>query len=87
MATPLEAFRVAVPPSVPPLAVTSMVADDVVTTLLPTSRTFTTGGVANVAPAPAPTGCVVMDNCVAAPTVGVTVCVATVNALPPTLAE
>ena len=77
----------AVPPSVPPLAVTSMVTDDVVATLLPASSTFTTGGVANAAPAPAPTGCEVMDNCVAAPTVGVTVCVATVNALPPTLAE
>ena len=87
MATPLEALILVVPPRVPALGDTVIVADDVVTTLLPASSNFTTGCVASEAPAVAPTGCVVIDNWVAAPTVGVTVCVAAVSALPLTVAE
>ena len=56
VATPLDVETVVVPPSVPPLAETSMDAEAVVTTLLPESRTLITGCVARRAPAVAPTG-------------------------------
>ena len=56
VAMPLDVETVVVPPSVPPLAETSIDAEAVVTTLLPESRTFTTGCVLNNAPAVAPTG-------------------------------
>ncbi len=72
VAMPPDAEIVVVPPSVPPDAVTTIEADDVVTRFPPLSSTLTTGWVPSAAPAPAPTGCAVTDNCVAAPTVGVT---------------
>ena len=87
VATPLDVETVLVPASVPPLAVTSIDAEAVVTVLFPESRILTTGCVESAAPAVAPTGCVVIEICVAAPTVGVTDCVATVRALPPYVAE
>ena len=87
VATPLDVETVVVPPSVPPLADTSIDTEAVVTTLLPESRTLTTGCVERSAPAVFPTGCVVIAICVAAPTVGITDCVATVRALPPYVAE
>ena len=61
--------------------------DDVDTRLSPASSTLTDGTVANTAPAPAPTGCVLTDSFVAAPTVGTTDCVATVRSSSSTVAE
>ena len=87
VATPLDVETVVVPARVPPLADAVIETFAVVTTLFPESRTLTTGCVPNNAPAVFPTGCVVIAICVAAPTVGVTDCVATVRAFPPYVAE
>ena len=56
VATPLVVETVVVPPSVPPLAETSIDAEAVVTTLSPESRILTTGCVLSNAPAVSPTG-------------------------------
>ena len=87
VATPLDVETVVVPASVPPLADTSIEAEAVVTMLLPESRTLRNGCVERSAPAVFPTGYEVIAICVAAPTVGVTDCVATVRAFPPYVAE
>ena len=56
VATPLDVATVVVPVRVPPLTVTSIDADAVVTVLLPESRILTTGCVESAAPAVAPAG-------------------------------
>ena len=65
--TPATAFLVTLPPSVPPLAVTSTASVDDVTTLSPASSTLTMGCVARSAPALEPTGCRVICTCVGSP--------------------
>lgn len=67
VATPLTAVTVVVPPRVPDPADTEIDAVEDSTTRSFASRTLTTGWVASVAPAPAPTGCVVTLNFVAVP--------------------
>lgn len=67
VATPLTAATVVVPPMVPDPAETEIDAVDDSTTRSFASRTLTTGWVASVAPAPAPTGCVVTLSFVAVP--------------------
>jgi len=74
VATPLTAFLAAVPTAVPPLnvAATDVLAE---TVLPPESLIVITGCVVNADPDTEPAAAVVTASCVAAPTVGVIVCV------------
>jgi uncharacterized NAD-dependent epimerase/dehydratase family protein len=87
VATPDEAVAVPVPTTEPIEGVAVTTLDAVVTLLPPESRTSIIGCVVNAVPYAEPAALRVTANCVAAPTVGVTDWVATVNALPPYDAE